>query len=119
MRSQNGLLLKDTAVLEGQLIDVASKKLDPVTSDLEMCATFTAVGRGKNGPRTEVRDGRLYVYEAVRTTTPSERDCRDPAMVDTRDIGEAAALFLRKRFSSIGSALSWLAGVQPEAHLKR
>jgi hypothetical protein len=65
-RSQNGLLLKDTAVLEAsKLLDAASKTLDPVTSDLEMCGTFTAVGRGKNGPRTEVDDGRLYVYEAV------------------------------------------------------
>jgi hypothetical protein len=36
MRSQDGLLLKDTAMLEGQLVDAASKKLDPVTSNLEM-----------------------------------------------------------------------------------
>ncbi|RZN18994.1 hypothetical protein [Bradyrhizobium sp. Leo121] len=70
MRSADGLLLGDTAELEGQLIDASSKTQDPVKSGLEMCATFVAMGRGKNGPRTEVRNGRFYVYEAVAAPTP-------------------------------------------------
>jgi hypothetical protein len=65
VRSPDGLLLQDTAELEGLPNNAASEKLDPIKSGLEMCATFTAVGRGKNGPRTEVQDGRFYVYEAV------------------------------------------------------
>jgi hypothetical protein len=72
MRSADGLLLQGTAELEGQLIDAASKSQDPVKSGLEMCATFKAIGRGKNGPRTEVRDGRFYVYEAVVVSTPPQ-----------------------------------------------
>ena len=71
-RSADGLLLGDTAELEGQLIDAASKSRDTVKSGLEMCATFTAIGRGQNGPRTEVQDGRFYVYEAVVVSTPPQ-----------------------------------------------
>lgn len=61
---QAGLLLKSTAKLESILVGAAKQDLE-TDNPLEICANFLAIGRGKNGPRVEIDDGKLSVWAAT------------------------------------------------------